>query len=386
MKKKVVVLMHHFLPGYKSGGPLSSIVNLINNLSDDFDFKVLTLDRDLGEDIPYPDIEVGKWIARENYSVLYVPHVKTVSNLVKHINDTDAEVVYLNGLFDPVFTLSILAAKRLGVLKKNKIIVAVRGEVFDVSLNFKKTKKMVFLKLAKLFGLFKGILWHASTIEEKNAIVEKLEIDPNKVHVAINLPERSKSVENDTEIIKFVPVIEADINIVFLSRISKDKNVPYTFDILKDITSKVNFDIYGPIEDQYIWDKCLEKIKNLPENIKVNYVGSVDKKMVKDILKQYDIFFLPTFSENYGHAIVEALTVGTKVLISDKTPWRNLQRDKLGWDLDLNNPKDFVNAINEELSVSPEDRLKNRNSIKSLFRARLSDPSVIKANKELFNI
>lgn len=379
--------MHHFLPGYKSGGPLSSIVNMINNLSNDFDFKVLTMDRDMGEDLPYPNIEPEKWIEKENYCVLYVPsNSKTVRNLIKHINRTEGDIVYLNGLFDPIFTISILAARKLGILKKKKVIVAVRGEVFDVSLNFKKTKKMVFLKLAKLFGLYRDIFWHASTIEEKNAVIEKLDIDPDKVYVAINLPERIKTIDIDTEIIKFAPANGADLNIVFLSRISKDKNVPYTFDILKNIKSHVNFDIYGPIEDQYIWDICLEKMKDLPGNIKVNYKGSVDKKNVKDILAQYDVFFLPTFSENYGHAIVEALTVGTKVLISNMTPWRDLQNDKFGWDLSLNSPNDFINAINEELSVSPTDRLTNRKRIKSLFRERLTDPSVINSTKELFNL
>ena len=48
--------------------------------------------------------------------------------------------------------------------------------------------------------------------------------------------------------------------------------------------------------------------------------------------------FLPTFAENYGHSIVEALSVGTPMLISDNSPWKNLQEKGFGWEISLNEP------------------------------------------------
>ena len=57
------------------------------------------------------------------------------------------------------------------------------------------------------------------------------------------------------------------------------------------------------------------------------------------------MFFLPSFSENFGHAINEALSVGVPVLISDKTPWRNLQEKGMGWDLSLDNRRAFIEVI-----------------------------------------
>lgn len=44
---------------------------------------------------------------------------------------------------------------------------------------------------------------------------------------------------------------------------------------------------------------------------------------------------MPTFNENYGHAIVESFVAGLPVVISDRTPWRNLEKINAGWDIPL---------------------------------------------------
>ncbi len=38
MKPKVLIFIDWFTPGYKAGGPTTSNVNIVNHLSDDFDF------------------------------------------------------------------------------------------------------------------------------------------------------------------------------------------------------------------------------------------------------------------------------------------------------------------------------------------------------------
>ena len=54
---------------------------------------------------------------------------------------------------------------------------------------------------------------------------------------------------------------------------------------------------------------------------------------------------LPTLGENFGHVISEALVGGCPVIISDQTPWRDLEKEQVGWDIDLNDEVSFVNAI-----------------------------------------
>ena len=51
------------------------------------------------------------------------------------------------------------------------------------------------------------------------------------------------------------------------------KNLLYALEVLDEIDIKINFDIWGPISDKDYWEKCQEKISNLPENIMVKYMG-----------------------------------------------------------------------------------------------------------------
>jgi glycosyltransferase involved in cell wall biosynthesis len=103
----------------------------------------------------------------------------------------------------------------------------------------------------------------------------------------------------------------------------------------------------GDIEDSSYWEKCSSEINALPGNISVSWEGPVANDKVPEALNKYHLFVLPTKGENFGHAIFEALSSGKPVLISDQTPWRNLQQKKIGWDLPLDEPRLFQNAIEE---------------------------------------
>ena len=138
---------------------------------------------------------------------------------------------------------------------------------------------------------------------------------------------------------------KAPMKVVYLARISKDKNIPFAFEVLSRVNALIQFDVYGPIEDLDIWRQCQIQIAALPSNIKVSYKGVVEKEEVQKILSTFDLFFMPTFAENYGHSIAESLSVGTPVLISDNTPWRNLVELGLGWDINLLEKERFVEVV-----------------------------------------
>ena len=121
---------------------------------------------------------------------------------------------------------------------------------------------------------------------------------------------------------------------MFISRISKEKNLIYALRTLCQVSTPLRFDIYGPITDQYVWEKCQQEIRRMPAHIKVSYRGAL-KKSVRSTFRQYDLFFFPTVGENFGHVIAESLASGTPVLVSDKTPWSYLEAANLGWDFSL---------------------------------------------------
>ena len=163
------------------------------------------------------------------------------------------------------------------------------------------------------------------------------------------------------------------------------KNLLLALEILKQVKYLVTYDIYGPIEDQQYWEQCKEIILDLPLNIKVEYKGQLQPNNVIEVLSKYDLFFMPTQGENYGHVIAEALCAGVPILIADTTPWRNLEEQGIGWDLSLNNPKAFSNVIDTMVMLSEEQRLQMRKKVLEWAKNKFSNREAIEANIDMFN-
>ena len=381
MNPKVIVFISAYLPGTKIGGPAVSIRNLVLNLKSYVDFSIVTLDRDLGDKYTYEGIFSNTWVIIHGTPIFYMSKVlfKFVY-IIRVIHKAKPDVIYLNSFFDSTFTIPILLMRKLGLIQKHRVIIAPRGELFSEALNFSKIKKFFYLKLSSIFGIYNDVFFHATDDREKSFISERLNVDLDKIKMAMIM---SDVVETAPRF----PVIreKSVLKVVFLSRISKDKNLLFTFQVLEKILYEVQFDIYGPIEDSYIWEKCLKLIPKLPQNISVTYMGVVPRNEVKNCLYQYDLFFLPTFAENYGHAIAESLMVGTPVLISDNTPWKNLDVDGLGWDISLNKLDEFVTKINSLYALSLKDRETKRGKIIEVTKLRLMDPKILNDNISLFH-
>jgi glycosyltransferase involved in cell wall biosynthesis len=107
----------------------------------------------------------------------------------------------------------------------------------------------------------------------------------------------------------------------------------------------VQYDLYGPIKEEEYWDVCKEQIKKLPPNIKVQYHKEIEPQKVKEALQTAHVFILPSKSENFGHAIYEALSAGRPVITSHNTPWNDLQESKAGMNISTDYSLEISEAI-----------------------------------------
>ena len=206
-----------------------------------------------------------------------------------------------------------------------------------------------------------------------------MNVNVGDAHVALDLPSK---VNVDTA--NSTLLTESALRVVFLSRLTREKNLDYALRILKSVKSKIIFDIYGPDEDSLYWRECEAYMTQLPDNVTVSYHGSVTPSEVAEIFNCYDLFFFPSRGENYGHVIAEAISVGTKVLISKNTPWLDLDVDGLGWDVDLRDENVFIEIIDEMASERLDVRLEKRVVVKQSALRRLMDPKVLNDNRELY--
>ncbi|MBD7984582.1 glycosyltransferase [Sporosarcina sp. Sa2YVA2] len=348
MKNKVLILTGYYYPSIKAGGPVRSIINLVENLSNEFDFYIITSDRDLGDCKPYSNIEVDKWISVNHAKVYYTDPTKLkMSKLLSILKEKDYNVIYLNSFFS--FKLSILPLffVRMQLLKPKKIILAPRGQFSNGALGLKSIKKNAFIRLARFFRLHKNVIWHSTNILEKENIIKNYNSKIDTV-IANNLTRNYKELNFEKQLTK----TKGSLKIVYISRIHPMKNLLQALNVLMNSNDNITFNIFGPIEDSSYWDECLTVIKVLPKNITVNYNGIINNDEVNKVLKSNHVFFLLTLGENFGHAISEALLGGCPVIISDQTPWRNLNSENVGWDLSLENNEEISEKIDFFVQLS----------------------------------
>jgi glycosyltransferase involved in cell wall biosynthesis len=383
MRKTIVlVLVRHYLPGHKYGGPLRTIANMVEQLSDDFDFRIVTSDRDEFDKAPFAGVVLDAWNQVGKAQVYYLSRKnKTMRGLTKLLSGNAHDVLYLNSYFDPVFTQPYLMARRLGLLPAKPVVIAPRGEFCKGALLLKYWKKAPYKWVTSAIGLYRNLIWQASTKYEAEEIRKVLGRTARHITVASDMAARFE--ESDLILRPFTHEREGLLRIVFLSRITPKKNLDFALSVLARLSIPVHFDIFGPIGDEPYWKRCEVLAASLPSNVTVEYKGAVEHAQVASVLKCYDLFFLPTRGENYGHVIMESLSVGTPILIADTTPWRDLEQEGAGWDLPLDNEQQFADRIQKAAEISKEAYRSWRERVHAYARKRAVDPEIIASNRRL---
>lgn len=381
VRRIVLTLVRYYLPGYKSGGPIRSIANLVDRLGDEFDFRIITSDRDATDAAPYAEVEPDRWSRVGGAQVYYASRASLGPvALTRLIRRTPHDLLYLNSFFDPVFTIQPLIARRLGALTASPVAIAPRGEFSVGSFGLKRRKKNAYLGFARLVGLYRGMVWQASSEYEAAEIEGALGATASELVIAPNVPKRrSESTPNGSS-----RTPGERLRIIFLARIAREKNLHYALRVLRDVRSPIRFTICGPVRDEGYWAECRVMLAELPEHVEVNVRGGVGAGEVADILARHDLLLLPTSGENYGHVIAESLDVGTPVLISNLTPWRELETAGVGWDLPLAEPERFARCIERCAGLAPEAYEAWRGRVRERAAAWIEDEDVIEANRELF--
>lgn len=376
---KILVITDYYLPGYKGGGPIRTIANMVERLGDDFQFFILTADRDLGDTQPYADVKTGEWVRVGKAQVRYLsPDEMQRTHWRQLLGAIAYDVLYLNSFFSSLSVKTLFLRWR-GQIPHKPVILAPRGEFYDGALALKSLKKRVYLLATKPLGMYKNIHWQASTEDETGTITRLF--PKAQVHVArdlIALPDivgdRAKHVS---------PLQTNDLlKIVFISRISPKKNLDYALRVLAEVKSSLQFDIYGPKEDPDYWARCQALMVALPPHITATYRGELPPDKILQTFAQYHLFFFPTRGENFGHVIWEALNAGCLVLTSDQTPWTELAQHQVGWALPLDNPAGFVMTI--EAIKGDQDWQTHRQNAHGYAQHIANDPVILEANRRLF--
>ncbi|GAF04922.1 glycosyltransferase family 4 protein [Saccharicrinis fermentans] len=322
-KKKILIFIDWFLPGYKAGGPVRSMANMVEYLKDTYQFFIVTRNTDYTETTPYTGIKPNVWTDfSENVKVFYTtPEYQNLASF-KRISKAEVfDVIYINGIYSWKFSILPLMALRN---YKGRKVVASRGMLAQSAIDVKGGKKKIFLKLAKFLNMYKDVVFHVTNDKEKEDVNEALGLGLS-IRVADNLPKKELPLE------KSIHKVGGKLRLVSLARISPEKNTLFAIEQLaklEHVKGEIVFDLYGQVYDADYWEACQKVMDRLPENIRVSYKGLVDADLVGEKIQHYHVLFLPSRGENFGHVILESLMSGRPVLISDQTPWRDLAKEQ----------------------------------------------------------
>lgn len=375
-KNKILIICDYYLPGYQSGGGLRTIVNTVERLKHKFDFYIITRDND-GDGIIYKTVKINEWNNSENAQVYYLSQKDIkISKLRELIYEVKPQSIYINSIFSGL-SIYVLILKKLGLLNQFNLILAPEGELSLGALQVKGRKKKSFLNFSKTAGLFKNIIWK-TTSELEMREVERVKGSGGEIFIAPNMPPPHfyRGYRQKLKPVKF----SGEARMAFLSRYMKKKNFKWLLDHLAGIEGNLVIDIYGPLEDEKYWEESLAIIKNYPDNIKAEYKGVVSNEAVVETLFNYHFFLLPTLGENFGHVFLEALAAGCPLVISDRTPWLNLEEKQIGWDLPLEKPDEWNRVINYCIALDGESYTKMSCNARSFSNQWLSNPKVVEDN------
>lgn len=342
MATRLLICADWFDPGVRAGGPIQSCVNLTLLLGKSERIAVITSSRDLGCTTPYSGLVSDKWVNWRGYARVRYCSTSLQRMIIfpftirRFLPDT----IYLNSMFSFAGTLWPLIWIFLTRCQA-RIILAPRGMLKQSALARKKWKKWPFLFLLRYAGLTRRVRFHATSNDEVedirrvfgNVAISKIPNVPKEP--LSNLPSHTKH-----------PGV---VRCCFVGRIHPIKNLLWLLEVLADVKGHVRMTVVGPAEDQDYFLACQRAVSKLPTNINVDFVGPVAEKEVREQLSAADALVLPTEGENFGHAIFEALSVGTPVVITDRTIWRDLVAQSAGWDLEFGN-RDVFRFVLENLS------------------------------------
>lgn len=399
MNNRVLIFIDWYRPGFRAGGPITSVANMVEQLSGDYQFRILTTDRDYGDAGPYEGIEPDVWTDPEeltgagtNVKVCYLsPKGLSRRNLREKAAMAGCDTWYINGVYSRYFSiLPLQLARRMRQGGPSRIVVAPRGMLSPHALKIKSARKNLFVAAARIFRLYRGVVFHATSQEEASTIGTTV-ARGNTVLVAPNLPAGMPCIGGPPDTNPLIKKPGSDkkpgsLSLLSLARISPEKNTHGALRVLSGITEgHVELRLVGETGSDGYWEACKKLIGSLPPNIRVWHDGPVHPYKLPGVMKDSHALLLPTTGENFGHAILECLSHGLPAIISDRTPWSGLQERGAGFVISINREEKFAEAIKTYIAMDQEDYDARSRAARQYAREQIENPGNLKLYKILFS-
>ncbi len=329
MSIKVLQITAAYKPAYIYGGPTMSVAKLCEVIAHKgVDIEVLTTTANGMEELAVVQNkkQTVDGVVVTYFKRLTKDHTHFSPSLLRALRSAIKKlkkplVIHIHTWWNLVSILSC----SLAVWYKIPVIVSPRGMLTNYTLGNRNSvsKAIIHNLLGK--NLLKNCHIHATSDKEKQDILQLfLPKSITVIHNLVSLP-----IENLNTYCK--PADDTTFNLVYLSRIEEKKGLDVLFEALKGLEINWTLTIAGSGNDIYVNSlKQLSQSLNLEKQIK--WVGQVTNSNKFDTLAENDLMILTSHNENFANVVIESLSVGTPVLISNQVGLASyVIENNLGW-------------------------------------------------------
>ena len=305
---KILQVNASYKPAYVYGGPTMSVSKLSEVLVKMGNIvRVFTTTANGSSELP---VNINEPVLIDGVTVNYFPRItkdhshfspKLLWTMWKQVKQFD--VVHIHAWWNLVSILSCLIA----VIRKTPVILSPRGTLSNYSFH----NKNAFIKqcIHSLLGkpLLNRCFIHVTSTHEAKTIGQL--ITPRQIINIPNFIELGK-VYNQSDAPKV-----GELQLLFFSRIEEKKGLDILINSLSKISVPYHLTIAGSGELDYIAGLKQLSIQN-GVSANISWIGFQGEKKF-NIMSSADLLILPSYDENFGNVVIESLSVGTAVLVSE---------------------------------------------------------------------
>jgi len=335
---KILQINASYKPAFIYGGPTMSVSKLCEQLvKAGCDVDVFTTTANGADEL---NVVSGQPVPVDGMRATYFKRItkdhshfspSLLTAVWRHAKDYD--VIHIHAWWNLVSVLSCLIA----CIRRVPVLISPRGTLSAYSFTNKSALSKKILHYGLGAHLLKRAHLHTTSKAEHDAILNI--IKPLSIHTIPNFVQLSGKKHFDNNPNKGI------FKLLFFSRIEHKKGLDILINALPDINIPYSLTIAGDGDAEYISRlKRLADENNTAGHIK--WVGFQNENKF-DLLHAHDLMVLPSYDENFGNVVIESLSVGTPVLISDKVGLADyVINNNLGW-LCKTRPSSVSTMIND---------------------------------------
>ena len=330
-----------------AGGPSRTVVQLTDALAGHSDVDVTLLSQGFAGE---PSVPSGGSATR---CLIESPSRRALQfglpirrELIRLGKSQRPALIHGHGLWLPVNHWTSALARRHGI----PLVIQPRGMLEPWALNHKALKKRIAMTMFQRQDLESAKLLVATAEAEYEGIRalgfrQPVAIIPNGVNFDASPFHRVAAVPSDRNA----------RTVLFLSRVHPVKGILNLLHAWAAVMPQGwRLKIAGPDEGGHLAEvTALARALGIDQM--VEFLGEVDGEAKRQAYLEADLFVLPTFSENFGVVVAEALAHGVPVITTRGAPWADLQTHACGWWVDIG-VEPLVMALREAMALRDDER------------------------------